>query len=70
MAEYACRAVYNMCSEPSFVSEFGAKGVCGLVVATLQVRTRVRCTRLRVSVSLYVCLFACVCMSVWERICG
>ena len=48
MAEYACRAVYNMCSEPSFVSEFGAKGVCGLVVATLQVRTRVLCTYLYV----------------------
>jgi hypothetical protein len=35
VAEFTCRAVYNMCSEPTNVSEYGAKGVCGLIVATL-----------------------------------
>ena len=38
MAEYACRAVYNMSTDAANVSEYGAKGVCGLVVATMQVR--------------------------------
>ena len=39
VAEYTCRAVYNMSTEVANVSEFGAKGVCGLIVATMQVPT-------------------------------
>ena len=36
VAEYTCRAVYNMSTEVANVSEFGAKGVCGLIVASMQ----------------------------------
>ena len=35
-AEYAFRAIYNLCADNSNVSELGSKGACGYVVKGMQ----------------------------------